>query len=98
MKIHDRQKKQECELVVKEYNPNFLSVRMPILSAKENAAHYLLLSTQQHVPGFIFDLALRSVPGSTDYEVLKHDKKFLHVLNKTKRKFDTKYTDITSQS
>lgn len=91
MKIRDRQKEQEYELIVKEYNPDFLSVRMPIMSVKENAAHYLLVNTQQRVPGFIFDLAFKGVPGSTDYEALNHDEKFLYALNKTKRKFDSKY-------
>jgi hypothetical protein len=94
MKIRDKRKEKEYKLILKAFSPDFLSVRVPITSMKENAAHYLLLSTQQHVPGFVFDLASKAVPGSTDFEFLSHDEKFKHALEKTKMKFDSKYKTL----
>jgi hypothetical protein len=97
MKIRDKRKENEYQVIVKAFSADFLSVRVPIMSTKENAAHYLLLSTQQHVPGFVFDLASKAVPGSADFEFLSHDEKFRQALEKTKMKFDSKYKILSNR-
>lgn len=94
MKIRDKRKENEYQVIVKALAPDFLSVRMPIMSVKQNAAHYLMVSTQQHVPGFLFDLASKVVPGSSDFEILSCDEKFRQALKKTKMKFDNKYETL----
>lgn len=63
------------------------------MSVKQNVAHYLLVSTQQHVPRFLFDLASNVVPGS-EFEILSHEEKFRRSLEKRKVRFDSKYKTL----
>jgi hypothetical protein len=97
MKIKEQRKQSEYQLAVRAISPDFLSVRAPIMPIKANAAHYLLLSTQQHIPSFLFDLASKVLPGSSEFEILSRDQKFRQSLEKIKAKFDSKYKTISKR-
>ncbi len=41
MKIRDKTKENEYEVIVKAFSADFLSVRVPIMSTKENVCHII---------------------------------------------------------
>jgi len=87
MKIKDGVKQKEYQLIAKEFAPDLLGISLPpARSVKESAAHHLMVRNQQHVPSFLLDLASKTIRGFPELEILSHDKKFTHSLQKIKVK------------
>jgi hypothetical protein len=87
-------RENKYEFIVKEYHHNWFRVEAPVIPIEEYAVHSLLLSTQQRVPGLIFNLASNAVSGSSSFQILSQDERFIQSLEKTKMKFNVKSNEF----
>jgi hypothetical protein len=87
-------RQNKYEFIVKAYRHDWFSIEAPVMPIEEYAAHSLLLSTQQRVPGLIFNLASNAVSDSSDFQILSKDERFTQSLEKTKMKFNVKSNEI----
>ena len=96
LKIKNREIKYE--FIVKAYKHSWFSIEAPVRPIEESAVHSLLLNTQQRVPGFIFDLASNAVSGSSNFQILSQDERFIQSLEKTKIMFNVKSNELLKET
>lgn len=79
------------EFIVEVHSPDNFVVLAPCEPIEEINAFFLDSNIKNRIPGFIFNLLSNVVAGSSDMDILSHDKRFIRAVEKTKKKFNNQY-------